>query len=48
MKIIITIRRARQVMFWNQKKKEKAATGNEKALRSPAFGGREITCHDAA
>ncbi|XEC90399.1 hypothetical protein AB9Q24_26700 (plasmid) [Klebsiella pneumoniae] len=30
MKIIITIRRARQVMFWNQKKKEKAATGNEK------------------
>ncbi|WP_226944729.1 hypothetical protein [Klebsiella pneumoniae] len=23
-------KRARQVMFWNQKKKEKAATGNEK------------------
>lgn len=46
--IIITIRRARQVMFWNQKRKRKQQPAMKKALRSPAFGGREITCHDAA
>ncbi|MCS5933355.1 hypothetical protein LNO78_28280 [Klebsiella pneumoniae subsp. pneumoniae] len=31
-----------------KKRKRKQQPAMKKALRSPAFGGREITCHDAA